>query len=63
MQVDSKTGQYYWKNDPIIVWEEIGAKLVAIILDEKVENPDAIAKNGNLWSNLFKEVYIHGYLD
>jgi hypothetical protein len=36
---------------------------VAIILDEKVENPDAIAKNGNLWSNLFKEVYIHGYLD
>lgn len=61
--VDNKTSEYYWKKDPLVVWEEIGAKLVATILDEKVENPDSIAKNGNLWSNLFKEVYIHGYLD
>ena len=63
IQVDNATGKYYWKKDPIVVWEEIGAKLVATILDEKVENPDVIAKNGNLWSNLFKEVYIYGYLD
>ncbi len=63
IQVDNTTGEYYWKKDPIVVWEEIGAKLVATILDEKVENPDVIAKNGNLWSNLFKEVYIYGYLD
>ncbi|MDD3705062.1 MAG: AIPR family protein [Clostridiaceae bacterium] len=63
VQVDAETGRYHWKKNPMTVWEEIGAKLVATILDEKVENPDVIAKNGNLWSNLFKEVYIYGYLD
>lgn len=63
VQIDNTTKKYYWKKDPIVVWDEIGEKLVAIILDEKVENPDAIAKNGNLWSNLFKEVYIYGYLN
>lgn len=55
-------GTYYWKKNPIEVWEAIGAKLVTIILDEKAENPDVIAKNSNLWSNLFKEVYIFGYI-
>lgn len=55
-------GTYYWKKNPIEVWNVIGAKLVTIILDEKAENPDVIAKNSNLWSNLFKEVYIYGYM-
>lgn len=55
-------GTYYWKKNPIEVWDVIGAKLVTIILDEKAENPDVIAKNSNLWSNLFKEVYIFGYM-
>lgn len=55
-------GTYYWEKKPIDVWKVLGPKLVTIILDEKSENPDAIAKNGNLWSNLFKEVYIYGYM-
>lgn len=55
-------GTYYWKKNPIEVWDAIGAKLVTIVLDEKTENPDVIAKNSNLWSNLFKEVYIFGYI-
>lgn len=55
-------GTYYWKKNPIEVWNTIGSKLVAIVLDEKAENPDVIAKNSNLWSNLFKEVYIYGYM-
>ena len=55
-------GTYYWKKNPIDVWNDIGAKLVTIILDEKAENPDVIAKNSNLWGNLFKEVYIYGYM-
>ena len=55
-------GTYYWKKNPIEVWDVIGSKLVTIILDEKAENPDVIAKNSNLWSNLFKEVYIFGYM-
>lgn len=55
-------GTYYWRKNPIDVWNSIGSKLVSIVLDEKAENPDAIAKNSNLWSNLFKEVYIYGYM-
>lgn len=55
-------GTYYWRKNPIDVWEVLGPKLVTIVLDEKSENPDVIAKNGNLWSNLFKEVYIYGYM-
>ena len=59
---DNETGKYYWKKNPLAVWEEIGPKLVGIVLDEKADTPDALAKNTNLWSNLFKEVYIYAYL-
>lgn len=59
----NQDGSYYWKRSPLDVWKEIGQKLVTIILDEKADNPDAIAKNSNLWSNLFKEIYIYGYLN
>ena len=55
-------GTYYWKKNPIDVWNALGPKLVTIILEEKSEIPDSIAKNSNLWSNLFKEVYIYGYM-
>lgn len=55
-------GTYFWKKNPVDVWDVLGSKLVTIILDEKAENPDVIAKNSNLWSNLFKEVYIYGYM-
>ncbi len=58
-----ENGKYKWHKNPIKVWSEIGYRLVGIILDEKTENPDVLAKNANLWSNLFKEVYISGYLD
>ncbi len=61
IEVDN-VGNYSWKKDPITVWKNIGSKLAAIILDEKMENPDALAKNQNLWSNLFKEVFIYAYL-
>ena len=53
---------YSWKKNPLEVWNAIGSKLTSTILDEKMGNPDVIAKNSNLWSNLFKEVYIYGYL-
>jgi len=62
VQIDPSTGDYYWKKNPIDVWQAIGSKLVSIILDEKTENPDVLAKNSNLWSNLFKEIYIFGYM-
>ena len=61
--IDEKTNLYRWKKNPFDVWKSIGAKLSAIILDEKVENPDVLAKNANLWSNLFKEIYIYAYLN
>lgn len=55
-------GSYFWKKNPKDVWHTIGSKLVGILLDERSDNPDVLAKNTNLWSNLFKEVYIYGYI-
>ncbi len=55
-------GTYYWKKPPVEIWKAIGQKLASIILDEKADNPEIIAKNSNLWSNLFKEVYIFSYI-
>ncbi|MCM1010112.1 MAG: AIPR family protein [Fusobacterium sp.] len=55
-------GTYYWLESPLKIWNNIGSNLTGIILEEKAENPDMIAKNSNLWSNLFKEVYINGVL-
>lgn len=60
--IDENDGTYIWRKNPIEVWRTIGPKLVTILLDEKAENPDTLAKNSNLWSNLFKEVYIYAYL-
>lgn len=60
--VDDKTNLYGWKKEPLDVWKAIGSKLVTIILDERTENPDVLAKNPNLWNNLFKEIYIYAYL-
>ena len=60
--IDAESGEYYWKKNPLDVWKVIGTKLVTILLDEKTENPDVLAKNSNLWSNLFKEVYIYAYM-
>jgi len=55
-------GKYSWQADPFLIADKLASKLVGIILDEKNDNPDAIGKNSNLWSNLLKEVYIIGYL-
>lgn len=60
--IDEENGNYCWKKNPIDVWNVIGTKLVSILLEEKTENPDVLAKNSNLWSNLFKEVYIYAYM-
>ena len=54
-------GVYSWKKKPRVVWNDLGTQLVTIILEERVDTPDAIAKNSNLWSNLLKEVFIFGY--
>lgn len=60
--IDAETKKYSWIKDPLVVWDKIGGKLATIILDEKSDNPDVLAKNTNLWSNLFKEVYIYGFM-
>jgi hypothetical protein len=63
VQINEQSGLYEWKKHPVDVWKAIGSKLVAIVLDEKAETPDALAKNSNLWSNLFKEIYIYAYMN
>ncbi len=62
ISIDEVTNEYSWTKDPLVVWDKIGGKLATIILDEKSDNPDVLAKNTNLWSNLFKEVYIYGFM-
>ncbi len=61
--INKETGMYEWQKNPLDVWKAIGSKLVAIVLDEKAETPDSLAKNSNLWSNLFKEIYIYAYMN
>lgn len=62
IKINPETNKYEWNKDPKIILEKMAAKLVGIVLDEKTENPELIGKNANLWSNLFKEVYIESYL-
>lgn len=62
VKIDPDTKKYYFDKDPILFADLIGPKLVGIVLDEKGENPDVIGKNANLWSNLFKEIFIARFL-
>lgn len=59
--INVEDNMYSWCIPPKQVWEELGPQLVSIILEEKAETPDSLAKNSNLWSNLFKEVFIFGH--
>ncbi len=59
VEVDAVSGQYSWKRDPFEAWEKLGAKMVAIVLDEKEDNPEYLGKSRNLWSNLFKEMLLY----
>ena len=61
MPGNGKEDKYTWVESPKAVWEALGPQLVSIVLEEKAETPDVIAKNSNLWSNLFKEVFIYGH--
>lgn len=62
VKVDELTGAYSWLKDPFETWNIIGGKLSTTILDEKSETANDLGKNNNLWSNLFKEVYIYGHM-
>lgn len=62
IKIDPNTNQYSWEKNIDLMLDKMASKLVGIVLDEKTDNPDVIGKNANLWSNLFKEIYIEGYL-
>lgn len=55
-------GKYYFKNNPITIWNNIGARLVNSILDEDTVSPDTLCKNNNLWNNLFTQVFVNAYM-
>lgn len=59
--IEVKEGKYSWIESPKEVWNVLGPQLVSIVLEEKSETPSVIAKNSNLWNNLFKEVFIYGH--
>ncbi len=60
--IDPKTHKYKWTKNIDEMLANTASKLVGIVLDEKTDNPEVVGKNVNLWSNLFKEIYIEGYL-
>lgn len=62
VKINPRTNKYEWAKNVDLMLKKISSKLVGIVLEEKSDNPDVIGKNINLWSNLFKEVYIEGYL-
>ena len=62
IKIDPKTHKYKWAKNIDLMLDKMSSRLVGIVLDEKSDNPDVIGKNTNLWSNLFKEIYIEGYL-
>jgi hypothetical protein len=62
IKIDPETNEYSWTKNIDLMLDKMSSKLVGIVLDEKTDNPDVIGKNANLWSNLFKEIYIEGYL-
>lgn len=62
IKIDSQTHKYKWAKNIEFILDKMSSRLVGIVLDEKSDNPDVIGKNTNLWSNLFKEIYIEGYL-
>ena len=59
--IDPQTKYYRWKTDPIAIWNILGSRLAAIVLEEKEDNPEYLGKTGDLWSNLFKEVLIYTF--
>lgn len=62
IKINPQTNKYEWTKDIDLMLEKMSSRLVGIVLDEKSDNSDVIGKNINLWSNLFKEMYIEGYL-
>lgn len=62
IKINPQTNKYEWAKNIDLMIEKMSSRLVGIVLDEKSDNPDVIGKNTNLWSNLFKEIYIEGYL-
>ena len=52
-------GTYYWAANPIGMWEELKEVLAEYVMSTSQElsnNPNAIGKSKNLWSNLFLTV-------
>ncbi len=63
--VDKSSQQYGWKIPPLKVWEEIGGRLVNIVMtssEDLSDSPDAVGKSPNTWNLLFKEVLIYSMM-
>lgn len=54
-----EAGQYYWAENPFDMWEKLKDVLAEYVMstsNELSNNPNAIGKSKNLWSNLFLTV-------
>lgn len=62
VEVDSSSQKYSWKIDPQVAWDDLGSKLINIIMtssEDLSDSPDAVAKSSNTWDLLYKEVLIY----
>ena len=65
VSVDGSSQQYGWKIPPLKVWDDIGGRLVNIVMtssEDLSDSPDAVGKSPNTWNLLFKEVLIYAMM-
>lgn len=66
VEVDSSSQVYKWKIEPSKVWDELGGRLINIIMtssEDLSDSPDAVGKSPNTWNLLFKEVLIYSMMN
>lgn len=65
VNIDPSSQKYSWKVDPQIAWEDLGGKLINIIItssEDLSDTPDVVGKSSNTWDLLYKEVLIYSML-
>ena len=65
IQVDDSTQMYSWKVEPSKAWDDLGGRLINIVMtssEDLSDSPDAVGKSPNTWNLLFKEVLIYSML-
>ncbi|MEH7526703.1 AIPR family protein [Bacillus sp. JJ1503] len=58
--VDEKDGEYYWRSNPLKIWDKVGAGLVEDTIDRSRSfnnNPQSAGKDSGLWKQNYQTVF------